>query len=58
MMLSECCGAFPWGELEFGICGDCKEHCDFYDDEAESNNREFSPEQLAVIQRIESEEHE
>jgi hypothetical protein len=35
MMISNCCGASPWMELddEFGICGDCKEHAEFYDEE-------------------------
>jgi len=34
MLLSDCCGALPAGGMEeYGICGDCKEHCEFYDDE-------------------------
>jgi len=53
MRLSECCSALPWGEEEYGICGECKEHCDFYDeDEPEVPNREFSPEQQAIIDAI------
>ena len=27
---SECCGASPWmGDADYGICGECKEHCEF-----------------------------
>ena len=30
-IISNCCGAAPWSELDgpYGICGDCKEHCEF-----------------------------
>ncbi len=30
-IVSNCCGVSPWGELDgpHGICGDCKEHCEF-----------------------------
>lgn len=31
-MESDCCGASEWME-DTGICGDCKEHCEFVDDE-------------------------
>lgn len=28
--VSDCCGAAPWlGNEDFGLCGDCKEHCEF-----------------------------
>jgi hypothetical protein len=28
--VSDCCGAAPWlSNGDFGICGDCKEHCEF-----------------------------
>jgi hypothetical protein len=30
--LSDCCGAAEWMEGT-GLCGDCKEHTEFYDDE-------------------------
>lgn len=30
-IVSDCCNAAPWGEEEMGICGSCKEHCDFID---------------------------
>jgi len=34
MLVSDCCGAAPpLGMEEYGICGDCREHCDFVDDE-------------------------
>jgi len=34
MLLSDCCTAPPAGGMEeYGICGECKEHCEFYDDE-------------------------
>ena len=29
-MISECCDAIPWVDVAYGICSDCKEHCDFY----------------------------
>lgn len=34
-MISKCCGASPLGEIEIGICSDCREHCDFEIDDAE-----------------------
>ena len=40
-MISECCGAIPWGEWDkfkgiySGICSECKEHCTFVDEEDE-----------------------
>jgi|SRR5882724_7315687 len=53
MLLSECCSAPPWGTEEYGICGDCKEHCGFYDDEEPVRERmEFSPEQQAIIDKL------
>lgn len=30
MLVSECCDAMPWLDEAYGICGECKEHCDFY----------------------------
>jgi len=32
-MISECCDAMPWGDVAYGICSDCKEHCTFYIEE-------------------------
>ncbi len=33
-LYSDCCSASPLGGMEeYGICGDCKEHCEFWDDE-------------------------
>lgn len=35
-LFSDCCTAEPWlGNYDLGICGDCKEHCEFI--ELESN---------------------
>ena len=34
--LSDCCGATPFYEYESGICGQCKEHCDFTNGKGES----------------------
>ena len=31
-MLSVCCGAPPFGELEMGICSQCHEHTTFEQD--------------------------
>ena len=49
MWLSDCCGAEPdeFFDMHFdlgfsgkplGMCGDCKEHCDFDYDEEENDN--------------------
>lgn len=28
--VSDCCSAAPWlGNEDLGICGDCREHCEF-----------------------------
>ena len=33
-LYSDCCGASPVGGMEeYGICGECKEHCEFWDDQ-------------------------
>jgi hypothetical protein len=37
MKLSTCCGAPLW-ETETPICSECKEHCDWEDDEDEPSN--------------------
>jgi hypothetical protein len=35
MLVSECCNATPWnGMIELERCGDCKEWCEFIDDES------------------------
>ena len=31
-MVSDCCGAAT-DMTEYGLCPDCMEHCEFYDDE-------------------------
>ena len=34
-LVSDCCDAAPWlGNADLGLCGDCKEHCEFIDDES------------------------
>ena len=33
---SECCGASEWIEGT-GICGSCKEHAEFYDENEDNN---------------------
>jgi len=45
MLLSDCCTAPPAGGMEeYGICGDCKEHCEFYDDEElEEDDENYVP---------------
>jgi len=33
-LMSECCGASPWlGNTDHGRCGDCKECCDFLNED-------------------------
>jgi hypothetical protein len=33
MMVSECCGASAWlGDTDYERCSDCKEWCEFIDD--------------------------
>lgn len=36
MMVSNCCGAEPWGHIDevdmLGICSNCREHCELEDD--------------------------
>lgn len=39
-MESECCGASEWMD-ETGICSECKEHADFYDEEQEETDERF-----------------
>jgi hypothetical protein len=35
-MYSECCGASEWLE-DTGICSECKEHCEFIDDDYDAD---------------------
>tara|TARA_R110000772_G_scaffold17611_2_gene48994 strand:- start:9500 stop:9613 length:114 start_codon:yes stop_codon:yes gene_type:complete len=28
-LVSNCCGANPYLNIETGMCSDCKEHCEF-----------------------------
>lgn len=60
-LVSDCCG-YPAGEFyndDTCICGDCKDHCGYEDDEQmEMLDREFSPAQQAIIdQKIAEEAH-
>jgi hypothetical protein len=41
-MLSWCCDAPEWLDETY-ICGACKEHCDFYDEEEELCEHDFIP---------------
>jgi len=34
MYVSECCGSSPWlGDIDYGRCSDCKECCEFYNED-------------------------
>tara|TARA_R110000868_G_scaffold2051_1_gene16013 strand:- start:476 stop:610 length:135 start_codon:yes stop_codon:yes gene_type:complete len=35
-MISDCCGAST-SMTEYGLCPDCMEHCEFYDDEEDED---------------------
>ena len=45
MMVSDCCGAPATAEgcVETGLCPQCHEHCEFYDDEEEDEDAEATP---------------
>jgi hypothetical protein len=32
-IISNCCCARPLGEIEHGMCSECKEHCEFEKEE-------------------------
>ena len=36
MKISDCCGASADGNEDYGICPDCKEHCEFNDEDFET----------------------
>lgn len=36
-MISECCSDEAGEYLDIGICPDCKEHCEFIDEEEEDD---------------------
>ena len=38
MLLSTCCDAPILGDEVDPICNECREHCDFYDDEINRSN--------------------
>lgn len=51
--LSSCCGA----RVLLGmICAECKEHCDVETEDEDDEQREFTPEQLAQIERAEKDD--
>lgn len=37
MLISNCCGASSWGHIDevdmLGVCSDCKEHCEFIEED-------------------------
>lgn len=35
-MVSDCCSAYT-SMTEYGLCPDCMEHCEFYDDEEDED---------------------
>lgn len=37
MPVSECCGVEAGEYLDYGLCPECKEHCDFVDDDEEED---------------------
>ena len=39
-MVSDCCGAST-SMTEYGLCPDCMEHCDFYDDEEDYEDEQY-----------------
>ena len=53
MMVSDCCDSIPYNDIiheaygeHYGMCGECREHCGFYDDsvrEHGSNEDVISP---------------
>lgn len=51
--MSSCCSAAVY--TDWGICSDCKEHCDIVEEENEDSttNRTFSAGQQATIARLE-----
>jgi len=47
MELSTCCDAERWLDLESGICSECREHADFYEENEtnkEDDNKAKEPE--------------
>jgi len=53
MKYSSCCDAAPLaGMEELGICGKCREHCDFYDDSTDDQSKELSDIQQAIVDRM------
>jgi hypothetical protein len=43
MKVSDCCGAANIDFEDYGICPDCREHCEFIEDPEEDN---FTEEQI------------
>ena len=51
-MISNCCGAPPWMEIDdynMGICSRCKEHAEFIEDEDESTPLRREAEALGAL---------
>ena len=44
-MLSQCCDSIPFNDIiheaygeHYGMCGECREHCGFHDDEVDDDS--------------------
>lgn len=49
MLISDCCGASADGNEDYGICPDCKEHCEFIEEESDKELEERTERNMKVI---------
>lgn len=51
-MISSCCSADSHGYEDFGLCPDCKEHCDFIEEEKEKSINEMYNELVVKYSKL------
>jgi hypothetical protein len=57
MIISDCCGAPANGNEDYGICPDCKEHCEWEEDDIdEEENSESNSDQMIDIMNNEKDQ--
>ena len=49
MKVSECCGAYHEMAEDYGICPDCKEHCEFVEEDEEFEEDIIEPQGIQEI---------
>ena len=58
MKISNCCGSAPRNynndcdSMDLGLCSQCGEHCEYEEEDEELLTREFTPDQIEVLEKL------